>query len=85
MKTSQLNSLFNQFCNINELPNYGELKTTKGIKSLKLDFNSVYGGYRIDIVNEDTSEGFYNSSARVQKKIMVAYLQGFIDGYKIIK
>lgn len=81
MKTDYINELFDKFCKINNMPNYNTLSNTKGIKCLKLDFNSIYGGYRINLVNEDTSESFWNSSARVQKKIMVAYLQGFIEGF----
>lgn len=75
----QLKSLFSQLCmelkinNFNENPIY-----TK--RSLKLDFNSVYGGYRIDYVNKDTSESFYIFSSRFIRKEMIALIQGLLHG-----
>lgn len=66
-----------------DLPNYNDLKSTKGIKCLKLDFNGIYGGYRIDMINEDTSESFFHFSSRFSTKEMTSYIQGLLHGIKI--
>lgn len=83
--TKQLKSLFSQLCYQLNMPNYNELKSTKGVKCLKLDFNAIYGGYRIDIVNADTSESFFHHSSRIKSSEMVSYIQGLILGVNIGK
>jgi hypothetical protein len=80
---NQLKSLFSQLCmelelnNFNENPDYNK-------KSLKLDFNSVYGGYRIDTIKGDgsTGEDFFFFSSRFSRKEMISYIQGLIGGIK---
>ena len=81
--SKQLKSLFSQLCLWVNLPNYNEIKPTRGIKCLKLDFDSIYGGYRIDIVHEDTSESFFHFSSRFSQKEMAAHIQGLIHGMAI--
>lgn len=52
---------------------------------LKLDHNSIYGGYRLDIVNKNSSESFFSFSSRFSNKEMASYLQGLIQGYSLGK
>ncbi len=80
-RQKQLKSLFSQLCmeldlnNFNKNPDY-----TK--KSLKLDFNSVYGGYRIDTIKGDgtTGEGFFIFSSRFSLGEMISCVQGILFG-----
>lgn len=50
---------------------------------IKLDFNSVYGGYRLDIVHKNTSESFFDGQSRKNAKEMIAYMQGLIAARQI--
>ena len=47
---------------------------------LIMDFNSIYGGYRIEIVYPNTGHGFFERSNRISKKEMVCYLEGLLRG-----
>jgi hypothetical protein len=79
MKSNQLNSLFNQLCLTLNIPNYNDIKDYSK-KSLKLDYNAIYGGYRIDVVLTNTAEDFFSYSNRFSKKEMIAYIQGLLEG-----
>ena len=49
-------------------------------KFLKIDYNTHYGGWRMDWVNKNTSESFYNGcSRRRNTREMYNYLWGLID------
>lgn len=51
---------------------------------LKLDYNSHYGGWRMDWVNKNTSESFFQStSARRSTKEMYNYLWGLIHARRM--
>ena len=53
---------------------------------LKLDYNPHYGGYRMDWVNKNTSESFFNGSmTRRTGKEMASYLQGLITANRMKK
>ena len=77
--TNQLKSLFSQLCLHLEINNFNE-NHTYSVESLKLDFNSLYGGYRIDRVHTNTSVSFFFYSNRFSKKEMVAFIQGLLVG-----
>jgi hypothetical protein len=64
---------------------FNELKRELKRDDLKMDFNSIYGGYRIDIVNKDTSENFFYLNNRISKKEMISHLQGILYGIAITK
>lgn len=82
----RLMSLYSQLCmelglnNFNENPNYN-------LKSLKMDYNSVYGGYRIDTLEGDghTGEGFFLYSSRYILKEMIPLVQGILHGLSLQK
>lgn len=78
-KTNQLTSLFSQLCIRVKLNNFNE-NHTYSVESLKLDFNSAYGGYRIDRVHTSTAESFFFYSSRFTRKEMIAFIQGLLIG-----
>jgi hypothetical protein len=65
-----------------DINNYNENPTFK-VRSLRLDYNPTYGGYRLDYVNTDTSESFFIFSSRMSNKEMSALIQGLISGKHI--
>ena len=77
----RIQSLFNQLClemglnNFNENPDYNK-------KSLYMDFNSIYGGYRIDTIKGDgsTGQGDLVYSSRFSNKEMASFIQGILFG-----
>lgn len=79
-------SLFNQLCmelglnNFNENPSYN-------VKSLKMDFNSIYGGYRINTLggNGGTGESFFHYSDRMPLQMMIKSIQGIFKGLELQK
>jgi len=77
---NEIKLLFSQLCKELKMLNANELKSTKGLKCLKMDYNSIYGGYRIDIVHESTGESFFSSGSRYNKREMVAHLRGLLKG-----
>jgi|TARA_R100001530_G_scaffold21901_1_gene17978 hypothetical protein len=80
-RRKQLKRLFDQLCGELELNNFNE-NFDYNKKSLKLDFNSVYGGYIINTItgNGSTGEGFYIFSSRMELKEIIALIQGIIHG-----
>lgn len=54
--------------------------TLKNCEYIKLDFNSIYGGYRLDIVepNNGHAERFFHLSSRVSNKEMIAFIEGYL-------
>ena len=52
---------------------------------LKLDYNPHYGGYRMDWVNKNTSESFFNGMTSRSGKEMDSYLQGLITANRMKK
>lgn len=87
-QVKRIQSLFNQFAMTIGQPTdavFNNETKRYNRQFLKLDFNSTYGGYRIDWVNKDTGESFFNFSSRFSNKEMSAYLQGLIEGYQIKK
>ena len=85
-RKKQLKSLFSQLCMELELNNFNE-NADYNKKSLILDFNSVYGGYRIDTIKGDgsTGEGFYIFCSRFQLGEMISFIQGNIHGLQTRK
>ena len=84
----RLQSLFEQFCDTLGYKTSAEwnAKTKKySNKFLRLDFNNAYGGYRLDWVNENSSESHFYFSSRFSNKEMAAYLQGLMQGYELKK
>ena len=77
---NELKLLFNRLCEAINLPNGFEIKDGKGKKYLKLDHNSIYGGYRINIVHESTGESFYDISERLSSREMTIYIRGLLKG-----
>jgi hypothetical protein len=71
--TKEIQGLFNLFIDLLNKKGY----STKGFK---MDYNPIYGGYRIDIVNDNTSESDFDGLTRKSKKEMIAYLKGVIKG-----
>lgn len=46
---------------------------------VKIDCDSNYGGYRIDVIHQDTSESSFNGSYhRYKAQEMIAYLNGLL-------
>ena len=85
-KQKRIKSLFEQFAMTIDVPTisaWDKETKTYNHKFLKLDFNSVYGGYRLDWVNEDTSESFFYFSNRFSNSEMSSFLQGLIIGYEL--
>jgi hypothetical protein len=88
--TSQkrIQSLFEQFTSLANIPTTAiwkpEIKNWSN-RFLKMDFNSAYGGYRIDWVEVGTGESFFSFSSRFNNKEMASYLQGLIEGYALAK
>lgn len=78
-KNKQIKSLFNQLCldrglnNHSETPDYNKA-------GLVMDYNSVYGGYRIETIKGDggSGQGFFAFSSRFSAKEMTAFLQGLL-------
>lgn len=83
-RRKQLKSLFSQLCMELEINNMNE-KSTHEVESLKMDFNSIYGGYRIDIVHTNTSESFFQFSSRFTLAEMISYVQGLLYGIELEK
>lgn len=82
--TKQLKSLFNCLCMELKINNFND-NPIYTCKSLKLDHNSIYGGYRLDYVNPDTSESFFIFSSRFTPKEMTALIQGLLYGLNLKK
>lgn len=57
----------------------GELKRD----DLKMDYNSYYGGYRIDVILEHGAEAFFDYANRITKKEMICYLEGVLKGLSL--
>ena len=57
-----------------------EIVILQGDEELKLDYNSIYGGYRLDIVmpSNGFAERFLDSSSRISSREMVAYIKGYL-------
>lgn len=74
--------LFDRFCSIYNLRNDGEVlpEEVKGIvykePFLKLD---QFGGYRLMIIRQDTSETYFDGAGRKTASEMINYLNGLID------
>jgi hypothetical protein len=45
---------------------------------IKLDYNPIYGGYRLDVVQTGTGERFFDNASRMSAKEMVCYLRGLL-------
>ena len=82
----KIDYLFNQVAELTGYP-------TKGIRNetgkdheyyqnewLKMDYASVYGGYRITIVMKSTGEQEFDSLDRKTAKEMLHYLRGLLKG-----
>jgi hypothetical protein len=56
-------------------------KLTDG-EQLRLDFNSYYGGYRLEIVkpNDGYSVSDFDRHNRLSSKEMIAYIKGYFKG-----
>ena len=81
-------SLFSQFCNLANIKTtakWNDKKRKWSNRFLKLDFNSEYGGYRMDWVEKDTSESYFFYKSRFSNKEMASYLQGLMSGYELKK
>ena len=83
----EIKNLFELLASELGIPTDSEYVKGKGYKNefLKLDFNSIYGGYRLDIVQKNTGGRFFTISERLGKKEMAEYLRGFIDGLRYNK
>lgn len=62
-----------------------QLKKVSGEQNLKLDYNPVYGGYRLDLVNPKSgvTKGAFGESgceARISNKEMCIKLKALIAG-----
>ena len=81
----EIKRLFEIFAKEVNMQTESEFIKGKGYKNdfLKIDFNSIYGGYRIDKVHKDTSESFFSESKRMGKKEMIAYLKGLLKGLEL--
>ena len=88
-RKKQLFSLFSQLCDTlgyNNLSDNSKYRApSRYAKGLKLDFNSVYGGYSIRIVNENTSEDFFCYSSRTELKETISFIQGVFKGLELNK
>ena len=79
----RLMSIFGCLCYDLNLNNFNE-NANYNLKSLKMDFNSIYGGYRIDTIKGDgsTGEDFFIFSSRFKLKEMISMIQGILHGIK---
>ena len=80
-RQKQMRSLFSQLCMELDVNNMNE-KHDYNREGLKMDYNSTYGGYRIDTIKGDggTGEGHYIFSSRFSLGEMIALLQGLLHG-----
>ena len=87
-KRIRLFDLFQQLAESVNLPTKGNFDMKSRWykeKWLHLDFNSIYGGYRLDLVHESTGESFFDGADRRSLKEMLAYLEGFLKAKTITK
>lgn len=82
---SQVKQLFETFCKVYNLKTSAttrrenpEQATYYSNEFIKIDYNSYYGGYRMDVVQKGTGERFFDSAERRTKSEMIAYLRGLI-------
>lgn len=78
---SMVRSAFREFCKKKRIPTsaiWYKKKRRYSKKWLKLDYNSYYGGWRMDWVFPNTSEDFYRGMTRRNTREMYAYLQGLL-------
>lgn len=81
MKNKQLEKLFSQLCIALNMQNHNE-KGNDGVNdSLLLDYDSIYGGYIIDIVHPNTSQTAFIFSNRKKYNEMVSLIQGLLYAY----
>jgi len=75
-----LTELFHRMCKMLDIPTSATFDTNTRKYSndfAKLDHNSIYGGYRIDIIHTGTGESFFDGSGtRYTGREMEAYLRG---------
>lgn len=87
MTTNQLiKHKFEAFCKLYNLHTSAKVREDNNPKTdyysnsfVKMDYSPAYGGYRIDIVNTNTSERFFCGQGRLSGKEMICYLDGLID------
>jgi hypothetical protein len=83
MKNKELvKYLFADACKLLKMPTTSERGTNTYYKNeyLKLDYNSIYGGYVIRKVLKGTGEQDFDGSTRKTLKEMISYLRGLIRG-----
>lgn len=80
--TKQLKSLFSQLAMTLDMEE-GRTMGTEFKDYLKLDHNSVYGGYVLMVVHPKAhhSESFFIFSNRMSCKEMTRLIQGYLTGY----
>ena len=80
-RKKQLSSLFSQLCMTLEVNNMND-NHDYNKKGLIMNFNSVYGGYRIDTISGDggTGEGHFCFSSRFSLGEMISFVQGALHG-----
>ena len=64
---------------------FSRVKEELNRNDLIMDFASIYGGYRIEIVYPSTGRGNFERSGRISKKEMESYLEGLLRGIWISK
>lgn len=81
----EIMNLFNQLALKLNMPTSAEHIRGKGYANefLKMDFNSIYGGYRLDVVEKSTGERFFDGSSRMSKSEMISYLRGLLKGLEV--
>jgi hypothetical protein len=80
---NEIKILFKKMAGLINMPTESEFDAeTHNYKNefLHMNFNSFYGGYRIEIVDKSTGERDFGTSQRKTKKEMIEFLQGFITG-----
>ena len=83
-----IDSRFAYFCKLANIPTsatWDKEKREYSHQFLKVDHNSVYGGYRLDWVHIGTGESFFDSWSRMSSKEMFSYLNGLIKGIQLSK
>jgi len=78
-------NIFAKEAKINTTAKWMPRKRCYSRRYLKLDYNPVYGGYRLDWVNKNTSESFFSTATRKSAREMYSYLWGLIDRARMKK
>jgi hypothetical protein len=72
---------FQRFCEAYNLKNsatWNQETKTYSNDFIKLDYNPIYGGFRLDVVQQNTGERFFDGMNRRNTKEMLSYLQGLL-------